>query len=143
VVVVDRNSHQDQLASAVLSAPVVLMAVAPNGRFLACFTSGGILTVLSTNFETKVLDFDTSTASRPVQMEWCGEDSVVLYWKHFLLMVGPFGHWVRYVVLRLCDCDCCCCCCCCCCCGTALRLCPPPRLRPAPCTYYYYYSYYY
>lgn len=96
VLVVDTNGPEDQLLQARIQAPVVSMAVAPNGRFLACFTASGILTVMSTSFTTKVLDFDTSTTSKPIQMQWCGEDSLVLYWKHFLLMVGPYGHWLRF-----------------------------------------------
>ena len=72
------------------------MAVAPNGRFLACFTASGILTVMSTSFTTKVLDFDTNTDSRPLSMGWCGEDAVALHWRHLLLIVGPYGHWLRF-----------------------------------------------
>ena len=82
-----------------ISAPITKMCFAPNGRFLACFSENCILTVLSTNFETKVLDFDTSDGStdQPSNMQWCGEDSVVLYWKSLgVLMVGPYGDWLRF-----------------------------------------------
>jgi vacuolar protein sorting-associated protein 16 len=75
------------------------MSFAPNGRFLACFTESSILTVISTTFETKVLDFDTSEGSSqpPLEMKWCGEDSVVLHWKNLgVLMVGPYGDWLRF-----------------------------------------------
>ena len=44
-----------------ISSPIVEMSFAPNGRFLACFTESSMLTVISTTFETKVLDFDVST----------------------------------------------------------------------------------
>ena len=80
-----------------LNAAVSRMAVAPNGRFVACFTGKGVLTVLSTNFRKKVLDFNTKSHKPPLQMAWCGEDSVILYWKALgLLMVGPFGDWLKY-----------------------------------------------
>lgn len=82
-----------------VSSPILSMSFAPNGRFLACFTRGSILTVISTSFETKVLDFDTSegSASPPRDMKWCGEDSVVLHWKNLgVLMVGPYGDWLRF-----------------------------------------------
>jgi len=83
-----------------LSAPIVDMCLAPNGRFLACFTENSMLTVISTNFETKVLDFDTSEGSNtktPLALQWCGEDSVVLHWKNLgVLMVGPYGDWLRF-----------------------------------------------
>lgn len=85
-----------------ISAPIVDMAFAPNGRFLACFTESSQLTVISTSFETKVLDFDTSegSSSPPLAMKWCGEDSVVLHWKNLgVLMVGPYGDWLRFPYL--------------------------------------------
>jgi hypothetical protein len=99
VLVVDTNGPEDQLLQGRIQAPVIAMAIAPNGRFLACFTASGILTVMSTSFTTKVLDFDTSTVSKPLQMQWCGEDSLVLYWKNFLLMVGPYGHWLKFTYM--------------------------------------------
>jgi len=82
-----------------ISAPIVDMTFAPNGRFLACFTQSSMLTVISTSFETKVLDFDTTEGASkpPLQMIWCGEDSVVLHWKNLgVLMVGPYGDWLRF-----------------------------------------------
>lgn len=82
-----------------ISSPIVDMCFAPNGRFLACFTEQSMLTVISASFETKVLDFDTSegSSSPPLEMKWCGEDSVVLHWKNLgVLMVGPYGDWLRF-----------------------------------------------
>ncbi|KAL7500422.1 hypothetical protein ACHAWT_008896 [Skeletonema menzelii] len=81
------------------SAPIISMAFAPNGRFLACFTSNSVLTVVSTTFESKVLEFNTSSGSSspPRSMAWCGEDSVVLHWKNLgVLLVGPYGDWLRF-----------------------------------------------
>ena len=82
-----------------ISSPIVEMTFAPNGRFLACYTESNMLTVISSTFETKVLDFDTSEGSNqaPLEMKWCGEDSVVLHWKNLgVLMVGPYGDWLRF-----------------------------------------------
>ncbi|CAN0406301.1 unnamed protein product, partial [Laminaria digitata] len=80
-----------------LLEPIVKMAVAPNGRFLACFSRDGMLAVMSSNFATKVLDFDTSSSQPPEQMVWCGEDSVVLHFRGMgVLMVGPYGDWTRF-----------------------------------------------
>ena len=81
------------------NAPIVSMAFAPNGRFLACFTANSVLTVVSTTFESIVLEFDTSSGSSspPRSMGWCGEDSVVMYMKNLgVLMVGPYGDWLRF-----------------------------------------------
>ena len=82
-----------------VASPIVSMAFAPNGRFLACYTSNSVLTVVSTNFESKVLEFDarSGSTSPPRSMGWCGEDSVVLHWKNLgVLMVGPYGDWLRF-----------------------------------------------
>lgn len=67
-----------------ISAPIVEMSFAPNGRFLACFTESSMLTVISATFETKVLDFDTSEGSSqpPLEMKWCGEDRYVVRTMH-------------------------------------------------------------
>jgi hypothetical protein len=81
------------------SAPIVSMAFAPNGRFLACFTNNSVLAVVSTTFESIVLEFDTSSGSSvpPRSMGWCGEDSVVMHMKNLgVLMVGPYGDWLRF-----------------------------------------------
>ena len=44
------------------------MSIAPNGRFMACFLSNGVLTVMTTNFSKKILDFDTNSTRKPAQM---------------------------------------------------------------------------
>lgn len=79
-----------------ISAPIVDMTFAPNGRFLACFTESSMLTVISTSFETKVLDFDTSegSASPPLGMKWCGEDRYVAAVNSFdvMFLLVPLSH---------------------------------------------------
>lgn len=54
---VDENGVEDGLLQEPLPEPIVKMAVAPNGRFLACFSRDGWLAVMSSNFATKVCVF--------------------------------------------------------------------------------------
>jgi hypothetical protein len=97
ITMVDENGPEDQLLQDRVGAAVMKMSVAPNGRFLACYRRDGVLTVLSTTFTTKVLDFDTKNMSRPSEISWCGEDAVVLVWKQTgLVMVGPYGDWLNF-----------------------------------------------
>jgi vacuolar protein sorting-associated protein 16 len=97
VIVVDENRLEDQHLQDRIGAPVTKMAVAPNGRFLACHQKDGVLTVMSTTFTTKVLDFDTKSTTRPMEITWCGEDAVVLVWRNTgLVMVGPYGDWLNF-----------------------------------------------
>jgi hypothetical protein len=97
-VLIATDSHaEDQEVQGKLAAPITMMAVAPNGRFLACFTADGFLTVLTTSFTQKVLTFDTTAATNPMQMLWCGEDSIILHWTNLgLLMVGPYSDCAKF-----------------------------------------------
>ena len=36
---------------------------------------------------TKILDFDTNSTRKPLQMVWCGEDAVLLSWQVFFIFV--------------------------------------------------------
>jgi hypothetical protein len=92
-----KNVIEDQQLQSKIDAPIVKMAVAPNGVFLACYRNDGILTVLSAAFTRKVLDFDAKSVSRPIEIAWCGEDAVVMQWRNTgIVMVGPFGDWLNF-----------------------------------------------
>lgn len=54
VTAVDENGIEEGLLQDLLVEPIVKMAVAPNGRFLACFSRNGMLAVMTSNFATKV-----------------------------------------------------------------------------------------
>ena len=45
---------EDQLLQTKIDAPIVTMAVSPNGAFLACYRSDGLLTVVTAAFSKKV-----------------------------------------------------------------------------------------
>ena len=74
---VDRNSIVDHRVQAQLTddqgngGPVTRIAVAPNGRFVACYASGGRLKVFdATSLGNALLDFDTKSTAEPHR--WCG-----------------------------------------------------------------------
>lgn len=119
VVIVDENEVEDQLLQDRISAPITKMAVDPKARFLACYRRDGILTVMSTDFTSKVsqsiilhiswnnfifgifvvqvLDFDTKSMSRPMDITWVGDDSIAMVWKNTgIVMVGPYGDWLNF-----------------------------------------------
>lgn len=93
IVVVDAQSAQDQLLT---SGPFSRMCVSPTGSLIACFNASGTLHVLSTDFTKNLSEFGTGSRKAPTDLVWCGEDSVVLYWDNLLLMVGPYGDFVKY-----------------------------------------------
>lgn len=97
VLVIDENGKEDQMLMDRINSPITKMSVAPNGRFLACYRKDGLLTVMSSTFTTKVLDFDTKSLSKPMDIAWCGEDAVVLLWRNTgIVMVGPYGDWLNF-----------------------------------------------
>jgi hypothetical protein len=46
------------------------MAVSPNGKFLALFTSEGKLWVVSTDFQKNLSEFATKSGIPPQQLAW-------------------------------------------------------------------------
>lgn len=101
VLVIHENRNEtfveDQMLQTKLGSPITKIALAPDGRFVACYRKDGVLTVMSTAFTTKVIDFDTKSASRPITIEWCGKDAVIMQWRNTgLVMVGPYGDWINF-----------------------------------------------
>ncbi|CAI5715278.1 unnamed protein product [Peronospora destructor] len=97
VIVNKDGGAQDMKLQDSIAAPISAVAIAPNGLFMALFSQDGILTVLNTMMDKKILTFDTQSKASPLSMQWCGEDSVLLYWPSAgLVMVGPYGSWLRF-----------------------------------------------
>lgn len=93
IIVVDDKEAQDQLLE---NGPFNRMEVSPNGEVVACFNDQGTLFVMSTDFTKKLSKFGTNSKVPPRDVVWCGQSSVVLYWDKILLMVGPYGDFVKY-----------------------------------------------
>ncbi|KAJ1549328.1 hypothetical protein HK096_000121, partial [Nowakowskiella sp. JEL0078] len=93
VLVSDASGVQDQHLT---QGPFTRISVAPSGKVLALFTADGRLWVVSSDFQKNFAEFSTNSTTPPLQMTWCGVDSVVLHWEDTVLMVGPFGDWIKY-----------------------------------------------
>jgi hypothetical protein len=91
------NVVEDQLLQQKIAAPITKMAVSPNSNFVACYRQDGVLTVMTTAFNKKILDFDTKSLSRPVEIVWCGDDAVCLFWRNIgIVIVGAYGDWLNF-----------------------------------------------
>jgi hypothetical protein len=98
---VDNLEAVDQRLS---RGPFTHMAPSPNGKSLALLTISGTLWVVSTDFQRNLAEFDsTSTgAEGPVrQVEWCGNDAILVTWDALVLLVGPFGDTLQCVQLQI------------------------------------------
>ncbi|TDL22763.1 vacuolar protein sorting-associated protein 16 [Rickenella mellea] len=82
--------------------PFTHLAPSPNGKSLALLTFSGILWVVSTNFQRNLAEFDTKTAAAigaegPArQVEWCGNDAILVTWDRLALLVGPNGDTLSF-----------------------------------------------
>ncbi|KAH9852249.1 vacuolar protein sorting-associated protein 16 [Lenzites betulinus] len=95
---VDNLENVDQRIS---RGPFTHMAPSPNGKSLALLTYSGLLWVVSTDFQRSLAEFDTATGvvgaqGEVHQVEWCGNDAVLVTWSHLAVLVGPFGDTLQY-----------------------------------------------
>ncbi|KAI0712429.1 vacuolar protein sorting-associated protein 16 [Earliella scabrosa] len=94
---VDNLESLDQRIS---RGPFTHMSPSPNGKSLALLTYSGLLWVVSTDFQRSLAEFDTTAVvggSGDVhQVEWCGNDAVLVTWGSLAVLVGPFGDTLQY-----------------------------------------------
>ncbi|KAI1794480.1 vacuolar protein sorting-associated protein 16 [Ganoderma leucocontextum] len=94
---VDNLESLDQRIS---RGPFTHMAPSPNGKSLALLTFSGLLWVVSTDFQRSLAEFDTTgvagVSGDVHQVEWCGNDAVLVTWRGVAVLVGPFGDTLQY-----------------------------------------------
>ncbi|KAF8439094.1 vacuolar assembling sorting protein VPS16 [Boletus edulis BED1] len=96
ILAVDNLESLDQR---VARGPFSRVSPSPNGKLLALLNYNGLLWVVSTDFQRSLAEFDTQTAGAegPVnQVEWCGNDAILVTWKDLAILVGPSGDTLRY-----------------------------------------------
>jgi len=80
------------------------MTSSPNGKSLALLTFSGTLWVVSTDFQRNLAEFDTKTVAGAEgnvrQVEWCGNDAILVTWDMLAVLVGPFGDTLQYVAVH-------------------------------------------
>jgi len=92
-------THESAKDLMLKQGPFLCMTVSRNGKLVACLSESGKLWVATSDFGKVLSGFDTGSKVPPQQLEWCGADSVVMYWPSVgLLMVGPNEKWIRYTV---------------------------------------------
>ncbi|KAI9719917.1 MAG: hypothetical protein M1828_006047 [Chrysothrix sp. TS-e1954] len=91
--VVDASDSEDRMLQ---NGPFRHIQVSPNGRFIALYTDDGKVWVISSDFQDKLSEYDTRSKAVPKDMQWCGDDAVVLSWEDELHLVGPNGAAAKY-----------------------------------------------
>ncbi|KAF9262262.1 vacuolar assembling/sorting protein VPS16 [Marasmius fiardii PR-910] len=97
---VDNLESIDQRLS---QGPFTHVSPSPNGKSLALLTFSGTLLVVSTDFQRRMAEFNTSTVSHAEgqvqQVEWCGNDAILVTWESIAVLVGPFADTLEYSYL--------------------------------------------
>ena len=93
IYVVDSNEAQDRVLP---NGPFKHVSVSPNGRFVTLYTEEGMVWVITTDFQDKVGEYDSKTKTMPKDVQWCGNDSVLLAWEDEVQMIGPNGAVLKY-----------------------------------------------
>lgn len=97
---VDNLESVDQRLS---RGPFTHISPSPNGKSLALLTFNAMLWVVSSDFQRSMADFDTSNVPGATgsvrQIEWCGNDAILVTWDSLVILVGPFGDSLQCVCM--------------------------------------------
>src|ERR1700683_3267454 len=89
IIAVDNLESIDQRLA---RGPFTHVSPSPNGKSLALLTFSGTLWVVSTDFQRNLAEFDTRSVAgaegQVRQVEWCGNDAILVTWDALTLLVG-------------------------------------------------------
>ena len=88
IYVVDASDCEDRNLQ---RGPFRHIVASPNGRFIALYTDDGKVWVISSDFQNKLSEYDSGARTIPRDMQWCGNNGVVLAWEDEVHVVGPNG----------------------------------------------------
>jgi hypothetical protein len=86
--VIDATESEDRMLQ---NGPFAYINVSSNGKFAALYTEDGKLWVVSSDFQEKLSEYDSGSRTVPKDVQWCGNNSVILAWEDEIHMVGPNG----------------------------------------------------
>lgn len=100
ILAVDTLESLDQRIS---RGPFTHVAPSPNGRSLALLTVTGMLWVVSADFTRSLAEFENGPEAgegeKAKQVEWCGNDAILVTFDSVALLVGPFGDTLKSVTV--------------------------------------------
>lgn len=69
--------------------PFAHISVSPNGKFTALYDMEGKAHVITSDFESRLSEYNSRSQITPKYLEWCGNDAVVIAWEDEVNVVGP------------------------------------------------------
>ena len=102
IFVVDSTEAEDRILS---NGPFKHVKVSPNGLYVTLYTEDGKVWVITSDFQNKIGEYESKAKTLPKDVQWCGNDSVVLAWEDEVHMIGPKGAVLKSVVEQDCFLD--------------------------------------
>ena len=93
VYVVDAAECEDRGLQA---GPFRHISVSPNGKFIALYTDDGKVWVISSDFQDRFSEYESKVKTPPKDLQWCGNNAVVLAWEDEIHLIGPNGAASKY-----------------------------------------------
>lgn len=93
IYVIDANEAEDRVLP---NGPFKHVSVSPNGLYVTLYTEDGMVWVITTDFQNKIGEYETKAKTVPKDVQWCGNDSVLLAWEDEVQMIGPNGAVLKY-----------------------------------------------
>ncbi|KAI9837217.1 MAG: hypothetical protein M1819_000291 [Sarea resinae] len=91
--VVDATDAEDRMLD---NGPFHHVVASPNGKFVTLYTEDGKVWVISSDFQNKLSEYQSRAKTMPKDVQWCGNNSVILGWEDEIHMVGPNGAVSKY-----------------------------------------------
>ncbi|RDW88687.1 vacuolar protein-like protein sorting vps16 [Coleophoma cylindrospora] len=91
--VVDAQESEDRFLDI---GPFTHISVSPNGRFVAIYTGTGKAYVITSDFQNRLSEHSSKSKITPKDLQWCGNDAVVIAWEDEVHIIGPSNAAAKY-----------------------------------------------
>ncbi|CZR57193.1 related to vacuolar protein sorting VACUOLELESS1 [Phialocephala subalpina] len=91
--VVDASESEDRMLDI---GPFTHISVSPNGKFAALYTETGRAYVITSDFQSRLSEHDSRSRTAPKDVQWCGNDAVVIAWEDEVHLIGPNNAAAKY-----------------------------------------------
>ncbi|RDL39558.1 Vacuolar protein-like protein sorting vps16 [Venustampulla echinocandica] len=93
IYVVDATESEDRFLDI---GPFTHISVSPNGKFAALYTQSGQAYVITSDFQNRLSEHDSKSKIPPKDVQWCGNDAVVIAWEDEVHIIGPNNAAAKY-----------------------------------------------
>ncbi|KAL9603073.1 MAG: hypothetical protein Q9219_001437 [cf. Caloplaca sp. 3 TL-2023] len=93
IYVVDASEAEDRVLP---NGPFKFISVSPNGLYVTLYTEDGMVWVITSDFQNKIGEYESKAKTPPKDVQWCGNDAVMLAWEDEVHLIGPNGSSLKY-----------------------------------------------